>query len=252
MNACPTQPALYHKTALALVFISSLLFALAGHAQPTETTSRSVGKANGEASVTYKKQTTKRSGKPDIKPVLEKPRLDTARHLGYNDVWFYSASTDLYYDEDHDGYFSGFSIRFDADTIHLYADVYALLYLSYEGGPWRHYYTTDYFTIWNSSATDDYHIDTDLLTGYGPGHYDVLIELFDADTSYLVADYGPYLSSALSHLPLEDALHDVGYVVCDYDCDGAVSHGGGGSHGLLGGLLLMGLAYRKLKTTRNA
>ena len=99
-------------------------------------------------------------------------------------------------------------MRFDADTIWGVADVYAVVYLSFEGGPWNQYAVTNDFTIFGTSAVDDYVIETELLSGYPTGYYDLLIELFDAwDGSYL-ASFGPADSSELSFLPLESANRD--------------------------------------------
>ncbi len=124
------------------------------------------------------------------------------------DFWIYSADVDLFYDDDWDGFYHGIDLRFDADTIWGVADVYAVVYLSFEGGPWNQYAVTNDFTIFGTSGVDDYVIETELLSGYPTGYYDLLIELFDAwDGSYL-ASFGPADSSELSFLPLESANRD--------------------------------------------
>jgi hypothetical protein len=98
------------------------------------------------------------------------------------DFWFYLADVELYGDSDRDGYFSGIDLLFDVDTYYSAADIYAVAYLSYEGGPWEEYAVTEDFTIFGSSGTDDYVIVTDLVSGYPRGDYDILIEVFDAHT----------------------------------------------------------------------
>jgi len=141
--------------------------------------------------------------------------------------WIYDAHTYLAGDEDHDGFYYRLRVTFDADVDIGGANVYAMLYLSYEGGPWNHYFTTDVFYILEDSFYDDYEVVTQLLEGYPTGHYDVLIELYDADLDVLVAAYGPYEDAALDYIPLEDQWRDLP------DDDG-----GGGGAGWLGLLLL--------------
>ena len=124
------------------------------------------------------------------------------------DFWFYLADVELYGDSDRDGYYSGIDLLFDVDTYYSVADIYAVAYLSYEGGPWEEYAVTEDFTIFGSSGTDDYIIVTDLVSGYPRGDYDILIEIFDAHTSEFLAFFGPEDTSELAFLPLEDIDRD--------------------------------------------
>ena len=124
------------------------------------------------------------------------------------DFWFYLADVELYGDSDRDGYYSGIDLLFDVDTYYSVADIYAVAYLSYEGGPWEEYAVTEDFTIFGSSGTDDYVIVTDLVSGYPRGDYDILIEVFDAHTSEFLAFFGPEDASELAFLPLEDMDRD--------------------------------------------
>jgi len=113
-------------------------------------------------------------------------------------------------DEDEDGFYQNLRISFDADVSGDTAWVYAKLYLSLEGGPWNHYFTTDVFSIRGDASDDDYDVVTRLLDGYPSGYYDVLIELYDADYDLLVVNYGPYEDRDLAALPLEDSGRDSG------------------------------------------
>lgn len=124
------------------------------------------------------------------------------------DFWFYAADVELFGDQDRDGYFSGIDLLFDADTIYAAADVYAVAYLSLEGGPWEEYAVTEDFTLLGASSEDEYVIVTDLVSGYPTGSYDILIELFDSYDGTFVADFGPADTSELAYLPLEDAERD--------------------------------------------
>lgn len=142
------------------------------------------------------------------------------------DFWFYLADVDLYADDDRDGFYSGVDLLFDIDTYYSVADIYVVAYLSFEGGPWEEYAVTEDFTIFGSSGTDDYVIVTDLVSGYPTGDYDILVEVFDADTNDFLAFIGPEDTSELAFLPLEDMDRDAPF---GGDTRVTVNQGGGGS-----------------------
>jgi len=144
----------------------------------------------------------------------------------YGDSWIYDASTELFLDHDNDGYYRYLRVRMDADTIYSSAFVYAVIYLSADGNAWEHLYSTDDFEIWGSDPDDDYEVETELVSGYSTGLYDVLIELYDADTGELVDEFGPNESPAFSLLPLEDSGRDG--IVAPLP-DSGHHHGGGGA-----------------------
>jgi hypothetical protein len=114
-------------------------------------------------------------------------------------------------DDDDDGYYHRLKVVFDADTSGDEVWVYARLYLSLEGGPWNHYYTTDLFPVEGDTRDDEYEVVTRLLDGYPTGYYDVLIELYDGDDELLAVNYGPYEDDDLAVLPLEDSYRDDDY-----------------------------------------
>ena len=154
----------------------------------------------------------------------------------------YNAFTTLYDDFDQDGYYQTLSVVFDAD-IYSYdgndlSEVYALLYLSENGGPWVHYYTTDDFLIHSDSDKDEYAVITTFLQGYHPGYYDLLIDLYQIGNPNIVASFSSDDSSALYALPLESNDHDQVYVESIY------IHHGGSFSALLLILLLLPLALR--------
>jgi hypothetical protein len=124
------------------------------------------------------------------------------------DFWFHAADVVLFNDHDRDGYFHGVDLLFDADTYYLFADVYAVLYLSLDDGPWNEYAATDVFRISGASSDDEYVVVTELVSGYPRGSYDLLVELFDADTDAFLASYGPVDTPELAFLPLEDQARD--------------------------------------------
>lgn len=152
------------------------------------------------------------------------------------DFWFYTVDVELFTDRDRDGYYAGINLLFDADTYYDVADVYAVIYLSYEYGPWNEYAETDNFTLFGTSGDDEYIVETDLVAGYPTGNYDILIELYDAYDNSFLAVIGPEDTSELSILPLEDSDRDAPGTVTTQV---VVSSGGGGS---LSWFLLLGLA----------
>ena len=161
---------------------------------------------------------------------------------GDPNFWFYDVDLQLFADHDRDGYFTGIDLLFDADTTYAVADVYAVLYLSYELGPWEEYAATDDFTLFGSTSADDYIVETELVSGYPTGNYDLLIELFDAYDGTYLTSIGPDETSELSIIPLEDASRDAFYG----DDTVVVVNSGGGSFGLalLLGLLALRMTFR--------
>ena len=137
----------------------------------------------------------------------------------------YNAFAILQDDFDRDGYYQTFSVIFDAD-IYSYdgndiGEVYARLYLSEDGGPWFHYYTTNNFIIHSDSDQDEYEVITNFKEGYSPSHYDILIDLYQVGYAGIVASYSSEDNQALYALPLESADHDQVYVDAVY-----IHHGG--------------------------
>jgi len=169
--------------------------------------------------------TTGSSDKTQTRAGTSKPGAGSSRSESSDyDFWIYDVDVQLFNDDDFDGYFYGIDVLFDADTNFSAADVYAVLYLSLEGGPWNEYAVTEDFTIYGASGSDEYVLVTELMSGYPTGSYDLLVELFDTYDGTFLASFGPDDSSATSFLPLEDFNRDapVREVVI------VESHGGGG------------------------
>ena len=168
------------------------------------------------------------SGTPAKSSDTQAKSSSTVAAATNSDFWFYLADVELYGDEDRDGYYSGIDLLFDVDTYYSVADIYAVAYLSYEGGPWEEYAVTEDFTIFGASGSDDYVVITDLVSGYPRGDYDILIEVFDAYTGEFLAFHGPEDSSELAFLPLEDMDRDTPVQTTRI----TVNSGGGGASGV--------------------
>ncbi|QQX79077.1 choice-of-anchor H family protein [Shewanella sp. KX20019] len=145
----------------------------------------------------------------------------------YRDFYIYDAYSRLFVDNDADGFYQTFSVTFDADVNGIYinerADVFAELYLSRNGGPWEHYYTTDVFSIFGDATDDDFVVLTTLDVGFSTDHYDVLIDLYEFGYGDIVATVSSNEFDSLYALPLESANWDSGYIEHEDDYAGSFS-----------------------------
>ncbi|HSC13956.1 MAG TPA: choice-of-anchor H family protein [Gammaproteobacteria bacterium] len=184
-----------------------------------------------------------------------KPRTTTGgvkgsqKLLTSGESWVYDARTDLFGDADNDGYYRFLRVQLDADTVHTHAYVYAEIYLSADGTAWEHLYSTQDFSIWGTDDDDDYEVETELVSGYSTGMYDVLVELYDADTGEFLDEFGPNESPLFSLVPLEDSGRD-GLVVDVPPPVTIVEESGGGAISWLALVGLVGaLALRRRRLT---
>jgi|GEM_PF-3487993 len=161
----------------------------------------------------------------------------------FHEFSIYEASSRLFTDNDVDGFYQTFSVTFDADLIgfgsYERTDVYAELYLSRDGGPWLHYYSTDIFTVIGDSSDDDFEVLTTLHTGYPADYYDVLIDLYEVGFDDIVATISSDDTDNLYGLPLESSDRDDIYIG-----DSSSEGHGGGSLSLFG-LLMLGCVSLK-------
>lgn len=169
-----------------------------------------------------------------------------SRNINHGSFVIYEGYTQLIEDLDIDGYYQTFSVTFDADFIsyspHDSAVVYAELYLSENGGPWQHYYTTDSFVIQGESTNDSFEVYSTLSQGFNPNQYDVLIDLYEEGYPYIVTSYSSDDSNALFALPLESSDYDITY----YE----EIHVYGGSSSTAGiVIIILMLAFRKYSSS---
>jgi hypothetical protein len=213
-------------------------------ATPEERVTRSAsGHVNEHAADELRDPTTFKLERRDVGDITVKSRIAAGKGAqsvqAAGDSWIYDATTDLFTDRDRDGYFTFLRVQFDADTIFSRRWVYAEIYLSADGTAWEHLYSTQDFLIEGTDPDDDYEVETELVSGYSTGQYDVLIELYDADTNELVDEYGPNENPTEFELqPLEDSGRDGAVVVLPPDI--IVEEGGGGAFSWLGVLGLLG------------
>ncbi|MCU7964502.1 choice-of-anchor H family protein [Shewanella oncorhynchi] len=172
---------------------------------------------------------------------------DPYRAPVYHSFSIFDVSSRLFEDFDYDGFYQTFSVTFDVDVNGAYlnerADLFAELYLSRDGGPWVHYYTTDVFTIYGDSTQDDYEVLTTLYTGYATDHYDVLIDVYEVGYSDIVATISADETDSLYALPLESSDRD-------REPDIIVVEESGGAFSVLGLLCLSLCTGLRLNRTR--
>jgi len=123
----------------------------------------------------------------------------------HDHVYIVSVGTSVYSDADQDGFFSKFSLRFDADTAYGEEDVYAQIYLRNDGDNYELFHTSRVFEVYESLGSDEYELDSRLVSNYPAGYYDIRVELRDAydDELYDMVDASSHRT--LSGLPLESS-----------------------------------------------
>jgi hypothetical protein len=186
------------KSWILLIIIGMLSgVSLSVQAQEGMLVSRSIGKLVQDESIELTTEVRKQdlviTGPPDQEQTRDttstRIRQGQAGIANRYDQYFtiYDASVSLLSDLDGDGYHHAINLFFDVDVSDESATVYAKLYLSRDGGPWLQYYTTDWFNIYGDSYSDAYEVTTELLEGYAPGYYDILIEVFSLNHADMVA-----------------------------------------------------------------
>lgn len=222
-----------------------LLPGLACAANETSVT-RSVGKFSANSEVQLEQAILKR---PVIESVLNNHVIQsrTARHTQDAYFEFFDIWVELSGDIDEDGFYHHIKVTFDADTDSELETVYVKLYSSYEGGPWHQFAVSDLFEIQSDSTDDTYEILTELIQGYPPGYYDVLIELHSLHHPSVVASKVIDAQEAGFALTLEDRDHDDYYYEDDDYYDVSYGVGVSGSFSITGLLMLLILIGIKLR-----
>ena len=182
---------------LAIILLSVTLAGTGAVAFADEAlqSSRSAGKLQQDQSVDLSAELRQLDPLIKSRPSVAEDYASSARAQEFDGIAnrhdqlfeIYDADVRLISDLDGDGYHHAINVVFDVDVSYDSATVYAKLYLSREGEPWSQYFTTDLFRIHGDEYADTYEVETELLDGYLPGHYAVLVEIYSLDHAYMVA-----------------------------------------------------------------
>ena len=238
-------------TAIKRMIATGLIFASCStlFAQDEMLVSRSAGKMVHDDSIELSQKIKSQSlysksapdpNKTDFQPEENTGNQQTGIANRHDQIFeIYSADVQLLSDLDFDGYHHALNVNFDIDVSTDGATVYAKLFLSRDGGLWSHYNTTDLFNIFSDDSGDEYEVTTELLEGYPPGYYDILIEVYSLNHADMVA------SQRLNHhylgrdVMLEDLSWDERGEYTEEYTEVSVSYGGAGSVSLFWLILIL-------------
>ncbi|NMH59778.1 choice-of-anchor H family protein [Alteromonas ponticola] len=153
------------------------------------------------------KKITKLNNKK-LSQFANKTRDEVASQSLYNDFWIYDSWITFLDDFDGDSFYSRFLVEFDVDTIYVEAPVYAVVYLG-DADAYEAIHVSDTFWVYGETTGDSYIVDSELVSGFRSFDYDILIEIYDADTDELVAFSDNLDDADLSLVSLESQNYDI-------------------------------------------
>lgn len=145
--------------------------------------------------------------KKALESVTSKSR-ESIQALNETEFWIYDSWVTLQHDYDYDGYYTTLNVEFDADTVFSQVPVYAVVYLG-KNDVFDSIHVTSVFNIYGDDSNDAFIIESDLLSGFPPYDYEILIEIYDADHDVLVAATDGYWDADLAYVSLESENYDV-------------------------------------------
>lgn len=220
-----------------ILFLSLLALAPVAQASERPLVSRSAGKLHGDQSVDLSKKLQQqdlivRTPADEAENYVLQPQPTALRSIAAHPAQYfeiYNAEVYRSSDFDGDGYFHRIGVIFDVDVYNGDADIYAKIYLSREAGPWTQVFTTDLFGIVEDSEADTYEVATELLEGYEPGYYSLLLEIYSLHDPHMVASAILDFDDMGEALRLEDQGWDdpYPYAYSETYTEVTYSHGGG-------------------------
>lgn len=199
--------------ALLLVFASPQLIAASDTYLSYEGYSRDLEQTDDPLSAPLNTNTPKNLVTPAASRDAHLPILHADPIFWFGeDIWITDVGVLLFADDDHDGYFSGFSLSIDADTRYSHADVFATIDVRLPQGYRERLHTTGTFSIYGDSTADEYRVDIELLNNYPIGDYDLFVNLVDANNYFVLDNVGASEFSNLSRLPLESEELDINHI----------------------------------------
>ncbi len=154
------------------------------------------------------KSTTETSAKKKALETIKNKSRDSIQSLNDTEFWIYDSWVTTHNDYDYDGYYTTLNIEFDADTVFSQVPVYAVIYLG-KNDVFDSIHVTSVFNIYGDDSNDAFIIESDLVSGFPPYDYEILIELYDADHDVLVAASDGYWDADLAYVSLESENYDI-------------------------------------------
>ncbi len=137
---------------------------------------------------------------------LSEDSLESRSRFIRSPAIFVDVGTLLFSDGDRDGFFSGFSVSVDIDIIHSsYREipVFVRVFLRPPEEPFQLFHVSDRFSVFRSLVSDTYRIESELVSNFPAGYYDMQLELVDAITGETLDVIDALSHRALVALPLE-------------------------------------------------
>lgn len=152
--------------------------------------------------------TTETSAKKKALETIKNKSRESIQSLNDTEFWIYDSWVTTHNDYDYDGYYTTLNIEFDADTVFSQVPVYAVIYLG-KNDVFDSIHVTSVFNIYGDDSNDAFITESDLVSGFPPYDYEILIELYDADHDVLVAASDGYWDADLAYVSLESENYDV-------------------------------------------
>lgn len=203
-------------TTLLQLTLTMLVLSLAGHAQAESGHSKAEQITTQSREFQFDKpltaesqasQKTKSDKREKLATLTSKSREST-QSLNETEFWIYDSWVSVANDYDYDGYYTTLTVEFDADTVFASVPVYAVIYLG-RNDVYDSIHVTSTFSIYGEASDDAFIVESDLLSGFPPREYDILIELYDAHSDVLLAASDGYWDADLAYVSLESENYDV-------------------------------------------
>lgn len=123
------------------------------------------------------------------------------------DTWIYDSWVTVSQDRDFDRYYTRFDLELDVDTIFSVQPIYAVVYLG-RNDVFESVSVSSVFDIFGNTDTDSVRIEHELVSGYIPHDYEILVEVYDAISDELIAVSDGQNDADLAFVSLESENYD--------------------------------------------
>ncbi len=138
----------------------------------------------------------------------------SARHSEnehHQEVWIHEAWLDLTENAEQDDFYSGFALEIDFDTVWFEQRIYIRAHLIDADHHETELLISEPFWLFSDSATDRFESETLLKQGFEPGFYDLIIDIYDAESDEWLGYCSKAEQPLFASLALESQEHDFTY-----------------------------------------